>query len=489
MRSDSPDFDRGFEAGLEHELDVQLRLFFRRAPRPAVPPALELAVERLPQRRFLDRFGLPGRYSFVRVMNAGLVTLSVVLAFVIAAGLLSIRGGYPAASGDQANGPAKMTRVPLTPVSRDPDFLAMGRFDSNTGWVEISALDADDTGHRSSYIRLTEDGGKTWSERRPVPQTAIGMSGTQFVDANHGWASSYALQPMPEPGVATTSTITVTVWRTSDGGLTWRSSSIPFGTLKASGTFQGSVHFRDSLHGEAFDIIGPAFDPATGLAGPSTAAEWTCERFSTSDGGATWSAPRPMPCLPEIRFADSLLGYAFDWSGSPALHVTVDGGQTWTTGTMPPNARPNVGMLLVRRSGATLQALVDWRADGTGMSAILASDDGGRTWTLAGTPFSDVPTIDGYGMGLGLPMALIDEHNLFTATWSYDDNAARLFESNDAGLTWKQVTYTGLTGEIKDFDFLNASNGWASTHTVNTVASLWATTDGGATWKLILSTP
>jgi len=190
-----------------------------------------------------------------------------------------------------------------------------------------------------------------------------------------------------------------------------------------------------------------------------------------------------------IRADLQRLGYAYDWFGTPVLYVTVDGGQTWTTGTLPPNARPNAGMLLVWRSGATLHALVYWWADGTSMSAIVASDDGGRTWTLAGTPFSYVLMNNGYGLALGPPMAAMDDHQLLTSTWSYDDKATLLFKSRDSGLTWKQVAYTGLTGDIKDFDFLNASDGWAATNTMDTVAALWATTDGGATWTRILSTP
>ena len=490
MRTDNPDFDRGFEAGLDRDLDTQLRLFFRQAARPAVPPALAVAVDRRPDRRLRDRIGLPGRHPLVRPMKAALVALSVVLAVATAAGLLGLRSGLNSAPG--AYGTA--TRVPLTPVSRNPMIEAMGRFDSNTGWVEISALDPDDTGRTSSYLRWTEDGGKTWSEPRPMPLplTEIAMGGVQFVDASHGWTSSYVEQPMPDAAAATstsTSTITVTVWRTSDGGLSWQSSTIPFGTLKASGFFEGSVHFRDPLNGEAFDIRGPALDPTSGLAAPSSAGEWTCERFSTSDGGVTWSTPKPMSCLANIRFVDSLLGYAYDWFGTPVLYVTVDGGQTWTTGTLPPNARPNAGMLLVWRSGATLHALVYWWADGTSMSAIVASDDGGRTWTLAGTPFSYVLMNNGYGLALGPPMAAMDDHQLLTSTWSYDDKATLLFKSRDSGLTWKQVAYTGLAGDIKDFDFLNASDGWAATNTMDTVAALWATTDGGATWTRILSTP
>jgi photosystem II stability/assembly factor-like uncharacterized protein len=484
MRSDTPDFDRGLEPGLERDLDTQLRLFFRQAARPAVPLALERAIERLPDRRFRDRIGLPGRHLLVRPMKAALVALSVVLAVATAAGLLNLRGGLYSAPG--AHGTA--TRVPLTPVSRNPDIVAMGRFDSNTGWVEINALDPDDTGRTSSYLRWTEDGGKTWSEPRPVPLplTEIAMGGVQFVDASHGWTSSYG--PGPALGGQTQKH---TLWRTSDGGLTWQTSVIPFDTVPQSGFFQGSLHFRDPLHGEAFEFRGPPID--SGQAALSTLADWTCERFSTVDGGVTWSAPKAMPCMPGVRFVDNLLGYAYDWFGRPVLYVTLDGGRTWAAGTLPPEAQGSayqVPMLLERQSNGTLRALAYWvKDDGTSVNAIVESRDGGRTWAIAGTPSADESTTERYGLPFGLPLAARDENHWLTAPMDDGTKTPPWFGSSDGGLTWTQVTYAGLSGDVRDFNFLNASDGWASTKSADTVAYLWATTDGGATWTRILSTP
>ena len=154
MRSDIPDFDRDFEPGLERDLDTQLRLFFRQAARPAVPLALERATDRLPDRLFRDRVGLPGSRLFVRPMKAGLVALSIVLAVATAAGLLSLRGGLYSAPAEHGTA----TRVPLTPVSRNPIIVAMGRFDTSTGWVEVNALDADDTGR--TQLVSPVDGGR-----------------------------------------------------------------------------------------------------------------------------------------------------------------------------------------------------------------------------------------------------------------------------------------------------------------------------------------
>jgi photosystem II stability/assembly factor-like uncharacterized protein len=88
-----------------------------------------------------------------------------------------------------------------------------------------------------------------------------------------------------------------------------------------------------------------------------------------------------------------------------------------------------------------------------------------------------------------MPMAVRDEDHWLTAPIKQGNKPDPWFGTSDGGLTWTQVTYAGLTGDIKDFDFLSASDGWAATDTYDTVAALWATTDGGATWTRILSTP
>ncbi len=478
MRSDMTGFDRDLEPGLERDLEAQLRLFFHQAARPAVPPALELATERLPDRLFRDRIGLPGSRLFVRPMKAALVALSVVLAVATTVGLLELRGGLQSAPA----GHVTPTRILLDPVSRNPAIVAMGRFDSNTGWVEISALDADDTGHASSYLRWTEDGGKTWSEPRPVPLplTDMGTGRVQFVDTRHGWTTTYGPQGSP--------TQRATLWRTSDGGLTWQTSTIPSDSVPSSGFFGDTVQFRDSLNGEAFEFraAGSGSDAAAG----ATYSDWVCKQFSTSDGGVTWSAPKAIPCMSGVTFADNLLGYSYD---SPGLYVTLDGGQTWTAGTLPAEAQGSkyqIPMLLERRSDGTLRAFVYWvKDDGTSVNAIVESRDAGQTWSVAGTPSADDTTTRDYGLPFGMPMAVRDEDHWLTAPIKQGNKPDPWFGTSDGGLTWTQVTYAGLTGDIKDFDFLSASDGWAATDTYDTVAALWATTDGGATWTRILSTP
>jgi hypothetical protein len=247
---------------------------------------------------------------------------------------------------------------------------------------------------------------------------------------------------------------------------------------------------QEAVLREAFEFRA-ASTGSDAAAGPKF-SDWVCKQFSTSDGGVTWSAPRPATCMVGVTFVNPMLGYAYDYSGSPVLYVTLDGGRTWTSGTLPLNGQGSSWtywpMLVERRSDGTLRALVAWSGE-TGPYVIVVSTDAGRTWSMAGTVSAGDATTRDYGLPLGMPIAVRDENNWLTAPIKLGNEPDPWFGTGDGGLTWTHVTYAGLTGDIKDFDFLNASDGWAATDTYDTVAALWSTKDGGATWTRILSTP
>jgi hypothetical protein len=484
MRSDHPDFEGGLDPRLA-DVDNQLHLFFRQAAQPAVPPALAAATERLPRRRFGNRIGFATGRLFARPMRAGLVALSLVLAIAIAAGLLALRGGSnmhggPSAqtsatasaatpSGSTTSSPAPSeSPSSVASVESGPAIGTIGRLDSKTGWVTIEQPDG------ATYLRWTADGGKSWSEPRELPSgVALGSTNpVQFVDAQHGWARF---------GLVTATAVTNFVWRTTDGGLTWQSSSFVVATTPGlGGTFTSSLHFRDSLHGEDFEVHGPTAD--LGVTPGSSPEGFVCQRFSTSDGGVTWSAPKAMPCLSGPEFVDGRLGYASDVFASPVLYVTADGGQTWTTGTLPPNARgsatPYYAALLERHADGTLRALAMWGNGGAPVRAIIVSGDAGKTWTMAGTP-SGIEAVGG-------PVAALDESHWIASGMGSDSNKTDLLVTGDGGLTWTPVQSTGITGYLSSLDFVNATDGWAVTNPFETTAALWATTDGGVRWTRIL---
>jgi hypothetical protein len=360
----------------------------------------------------------------------------------------------------------------------------IGRIDAKQGW----ALETDSSG--VAFLRVTQDGGATWSEPRKAPPNAFQA---QFVDASHGWALTQGFGP-----ATGARSMSATVWRTSDGGASWQNSAVDVGPLSGdtSETFgSAQFHFRDSLHGELFVVYGPA--DAIGKAAASSSAAVICDRFSTSDGGATWSEPMAAPCLSGVTFPDASFGYATDALKSQGLYITTDGGQTWASGTLPSSADGSLGSLspqsLERASDGTLRALINPGNPGQA-TAFVVSDDGGKTWTTAGTP-------EGFPSNSGLVVALGQGHWLAFDNSSGDPSGATaVWGSGDDGLTWAQLEAKGPAGAALAADFVSPTDGWALTAGDQCIASsstpqpcmassftLSATSDGGATWTQILT--
>src|SRR6266550_2064923 len=148
------------------------------------------------------------------------------------------------------------------------------------------------------------------------------------------------------------------VYRTADGGASWRASaplSAPAGDttvfampgrpkafgsvvlLDASGGQQSKDVFRSSDGGATFSFASkvPTFD---GTVAYVTATRWlqivtSTSSMETTDGGASWHAyttdySQAAPIAPDIVFGDASVGYA---TVRGAIQRTTDGGAHWTT--------------------------------------------------------------------------------------------------------------------------------------------------------------
>jgi len=166
----------------------------------------------------------------------------------------------------------------------------MIRFDATTGLIFLSDRERD-------YLRTTKDGGSTWSDLRPMPSGGRKLD-AYFVDIDHGWRA-YDI-----------SAGTLKLARTTDGGKTWQEASVEFpagNQLPTSVYIQGSVHFRDRSNGV---LLLTYAEGLVGGADPPTWPPYFCGEFTTSDGGATWSAPSAGRCLLRPTFVSDLVGYA-----------------------------------------------------------------------------------------------------------------------------------------------------------------------------------
>jgi photosystem II stability/assembly factor-like uncharacterized protein len=159
---------------------------------------------------------------------------------------------------------------------------------------------------------------------------------------------------------------------------------------------------------------------------------------------------------------------------APMAMRTVNGGQSWTkvTGNMP-----NADLYCVT-------AIDQQRAwAGTGDGRIVATVDGGSTWTVQSYPGRQSPFInavwmfpDGTGYAQGDPPGNM-------AAPLPADSRFIVLKTTDFGVTWAHLVNeppgnAGEAGWNNSFWWTDAAHGWFGTNSNR----VWRTTDGGVSW-------
>ena len=215
----------------------------------------------------------------------------------------------------------------------------------------------------------------TWT---PVPvDTTQGFRGLDALDGHTAWVSGSAGG----------------VWRTSDGGQTWRDVS-PAG---AEG-----MAFRDI---EVHDA-----DRASVLA----IGEGDASRiYTTADGGASWSLafvnddPHAFyDCMDFFPGGRRGLAMSDPVDGKFRIVATYDGGRTWRvlpSGGMPAAVEGEFGFAASGTCLVTSGARDAWFASGGGASRIFHSGDGGLTWDVTDAPIPAGDTAGVYSLAFRNP--------------------------------------------------------------------------------------
>lgn len=333
------------------------------------------------------------------------------------------------------------------PLIDSPSIIFIEMMDEVDGW-----------GITETEVVTTDDGGVTWYNVTPPGLTDVGYSVfTDFLDKSHAWIQIVDPNNYPNGG---------TLYRTSDGGLTWETLKTPFSA--------GDMEFVDAESGWMMADLGVG------------AGSMAIAVFQTTDGGATWS--RTYTNDPGIEGAgDSLplggikvmlvpldmntawVGGVIYSSGSTYLFHTDDGGKTWSQVSMmlPGNAQsseltieqvkflsPTQGFLAIRLTSATLETI------------FYTSNDGGQTWDPAPA------TLPSSGK-LEIPSA--NEMIFYSSNQFYvTKDAANTFEIIDPNIAFGE--------SLTDMSFINATIGWVITTSPTNQRTLYKTTDGGLTW-------
>lgn len=280
------------------------------------------------------------------------------------------------------------------------------------------------------------------------------------------------------------------VYKSVDGGLTWRKSSTgltenAFGYLSASlvtvapsspatiYTVSTEGIYKSVDAGSNWSLVNRLVDPVFSLAidpnSPSTVyvgAQYAV--LKTTDGGATWirieqSSGLPFELIRSLTVdpVSPLTIYAGTQKG---LVKTTDGGATWVPLANGP--RGVVAFAIDPRSPSILYA------DG-----VLKSTDGGATWISAKKDLRKM-WVSSVVVGPGFPT--------FVYAAGARGGGLGVFKSPDRGATWTQTgtglpdaTVYSLTGDPRSEGTLYAGTG----------DGLYKTTDGAITWVHLPTPP
>lgn len=337
------------------------------------------------------------------------------------------------------------------PIIDSPSILNIEMLDETHGW-----------GITEEQIVRTDDGGVTWYDVTPASLADAGyLIYPNFLDANTAWVQFPDMNNYPNGG---------TLYRTSDGGLSWRSVATPFSS--------GALKFVDADNGWMMADLGVG------------AGSMAVSIFRTSDGGVAWE--RAYTNDPNIEGASDTLplggiknfilplnansawvGGVVYAPGETYLFRSDDAGKTWFNIklVLPENVAQSELSVQAVKFLSTTDGLLTLRITSDApQTVIFATGDGGNTWVQLPVAF------EGYGI-LETPSA--SEMIFYTAD--------QFYVTKDAGLNITLVEPNILFGDsIIDMSFVSAQRGWVITSSPSNERTLYRTEDGGATWTPLI---
>ena len=245
------------------------------------------------------------------------------------------------------------------------------------------------------------------------------LNDVDFVDAQHGWV------------VGTGGVIVAT----TDGGSTWKSQT--------SGT-------TESL--QAVDFVDASFGWAVGYKGTI---------LKTADGGATWTKQTSGDTshIYGVSFVSQTQGWASGYWG--LILTTEDGGTTWTRVLWP--FGQDVWVTNLWHDVAFADAGHGWMV---GEESVARTTGAAPpwTWTTLGSSSETLNAID---------------YASATRAWAvgWSGTAGAVYATTD-GTSW-HLQATGSSEPLQDVSSPTANNVWLAGYR----GTVFATTDGGATWK------
>jgi photosystem II stability/assembly factor-like uncharacterized protein len=223
--------------------------------------------------------------------------------------------------------------------------------------VAYRTVERGDTARTKIGLFVYDEG--RWRNVTPKGLTADTIDDVAFVDRRHGWVAAYNCAEAA-----------VYLYRTSDGGRSWRSLGRP--VTHSCGGGPTFLSFIDARRGW-MEPVSPN--------GPGG------ELLRTDDGGRTWTrlgsglGSPSLPCLAPVAFVSRAAGWMARCG--PDVFASDDGGRHWRRVAIrvpyPRDARSYDLPRFVGRMGVVAVTL--GRAASTAV-AFSVSDNRGRSWSL-----------------------------------------------------------------------------------------------------------
>ena len=358
--------------------------------------------------------------------------------------------------------------------------VRVSRNSTARGRIAADALTAEPVGHElqsrllpggvgyaltGSGLALTSNAGSTWRTATPPGLAAADIRAVRFLDPANGFVV----------GLSGSERQVFTLWRTTDGGLTWTSSRLPV-PVDVDAAAPISIAAPDASH----LFVSLSLQQTLGLPGPGVL-------LVSSDRGRRWSRGI-LPGSGEVSFATATRGWLAPVDGG--LYATRDGGRTWRPDIVPAPAgfrsTPKLAELPTFSDPTDAVLPVTFRRGARAAVSFLASVDGGATWQNAATVT---------GRRAAAPAGRIPTTIADATHWiALPDGGSRivtLAKGQPARTTATAgLPFTAAGFELEDVSFASTTTGWAavSTCAIGTRAhctrreTLYRTVDGGATW-------
>jgi photosystem II stability/assembly factor-like uncharacterized protein len=390
----------------------------------------------------------------MRAYGDGIVKTAAVLGAACMAALLAACGGSsaPAAPDTTSATTGQQAAATVSSAGETVDLI-----DLAAPGLGLVGLGIGAQGNGSARLVISADNGRSFTAIGPATAAGTAADDVYFRNRLDGWFMAF-----------NTSTTADTLYRTTDGGRSWRSSSAAGHDLAAGS--QDSVQFVSATRGWLLSV--QATGPSESLA-------------VTADGGTTWrdvASLHPsngeglLPELGLVRFTSSVTGWLGGGQYSQALYRTSDAGRSWQRVALRAPAGSVYG--LPADFGGTL---VEPVAAGAGL-ALYRSTDGGARWSMMSV-LPGVYANPGCSVGPGsvsLPTA--------QAGWvaTVRGNRTVVYRSTDGGLHWTKLgTSWPVPADSCEEPVIQASDAlhaWVLTVGTDRV---YATSDGGSTWRRI----